>query len=68
MIDNLKSKYEELIKSLLQIQTDIEKADKERSLYLTHKSVKELSVYSEPFEGKAHENVYKFKQRMIETR
>ena len=67
MIDNLNSKYEELINSLLQIQTDVKKADKERSLYLTHKPVKELSVYPDPFGGKANENVYKFKQKMIKA-
>ena len=44
MIDNLNSKYKELIKSLLQIQTNLEKADKEKSLYLTHKLVKELCI------------------------
>ena len=57
MIDNLNSKYEELIKSVLQIQADVEKADKERSLYLTHKPVKELSVYPELFGRKVNENV-----------
>ena len=40
------------IDTLLKIQSDVEKADKERALYLTHKPVKELAVYSEPFSGK----------------
>ena len=40
-IDDLKSKYKELIKSFLQIQTEVEKSDKEISLYLMNKSVKE---------------------------
>ena len=66
-IDDLKSNFEELVKSFLQIQIDVEKADKERSLYLSHKPVKELSVYPAPFGGKANENVYKFKQKMIEA-
>ena len=66
-IDDLKSSFEELSESISKIQTDLEEADKSRALYLFHKPVKELSVYPAPFGGKANENVYKFKQKMIEA-
>ena len=61
MINTLNSNYIGLVNKLSKIQTDVEKADKDRALYLTHKPVKELAVYPEPFSGKVIENVYKFK-------
>ena len=34
---------------------------------MTHKPVKELSVYPKLFGGKVNENIYKFKQKMIKA-
>ena len=67
MINTLNLTYNELVNTLLKVLTDVEKADKERALYLTHKPVKELSAYPEPFTGKVIENVFKFKQKMIKA-
>ena len=44
-IDELKLKYNELIKSFIQTQADVDKTDKEQAIYLSHKLVKELCVY-----------------------
>ena len=56
MINTLNLTYDELVNELSKIQTDVEKADKDRVLYLTHKPIKELAVYPEPFSGKVIEN------------
>ena len=46
---------------------DLKKADKERCLYSLTKPVKEVAVYPPPFSGSDGEDVYKFKEKMLEA-
>ena len=46
---------------------DLKKADSERCLFSLSKPVKELAIYPEPFSGKEGEDIFHFKEKMLEA-
>ena len=66
-VEKLDSDYEKLNNLFDKIKIDLIKADKDRSLYTLVKSVKEVAVYPAPYGGKPNENLYTFKQRMLDA-
>ena len=46
---------------------DLKKVDSERGLYSLNKSVKDAAVYPKPFGGKESDDVFHFKEKMIEA-
>ena len=63
-INDLFAKTEEILKGKV---LELKKVDKERCLYSLSKPVKEPAVYPSPFGGTEKEDVYKFKEKMLEA-
>ena len=66
-VEQLTSKYDKLNNLFDKVKTGLIEADENRSLFSLVKTVKEVAVYPAPYGGKPNENLYTFKQRMLDA-
>ena len=66
-IEKLKSTYDKLCSIYEGVKTDLIAADKNHALYSLVKSAKIVAEYPSPFGGKQKENIYAFKQKMLDV-
>ena len=58
----------EKVKTAVSVKiTELKEADKIRGLYSLSKAVKDLAVYPPPFSGKDNEDIFKFKEKMMDA-
>ena len=63
----IKARYGTLLSTYELKVRSIREADKEQSLYLLNKAVKETAVYPAAFSGQANQNIFKFKEKFLNT-
>ena len=66
-VTKLNSVVEKVRTAVKEKIADLKKADQERCLYSLTKPVKDVAVYPPPFGGNDNEDVYKFKEKMLEA-
>ena len=66
-VEQLTSEYDKLNNLFDKVKADLIDADENRSLFSLVKTVKEVALYPAPYGGKPNENLYTFKQRMLDA-
>ena len=66
-LEKIKSAFDKLVGIFEAVKTDLITEDKNRALYSLVKGVKDIAVYPAPFGGEPNENVYTFKQEMLDA-